>query len=440
MRLVGLVLLTLTISLPAGAEVPDPGKPEPPAELDGAELAEYLRTHGCAGCRIADRNLAGQDLDRANLAGAEIDRVDLRGATCGACNLDRAHMGVVQLDGASFTGASLRKATFACSTDFPDMMCTDYASESSTVDFTRADLRGADLSGLPDVLLKSASVEGARFPAAFAPSLNEALFDTVWLIPGYASISASQAFSRSEIARLTPYLERCTVCWTVYTYVFASAGGKTPHPPSFDCAHASSATERAICASDQLCALDCIVAAAFERAKETGGADVSELKRGQRAWLVRRDGCGEHAECIHEALRPRAAELLVGDIPPSFSAGTYRTFSHAPLLPEGIDGTRTGTKLGGLLSNNADRLKVSVKTKDTVHVEGEALSASGDVCEVDDEYRFDPLTGRYFATSGDSAKQAGALVLIDSFLLFEGGVGLCGSNASLAGVWVRVGP
>lgn len=440
MRLVILALLALTVAAPARAESPDTAKPEPPADLDGAQLAEHLRAHGCAGCRIANRNLAGQDLSRANLAGAEFDHVDLRGVTGANCNLDRATFNAVQLDGASFTGASLHKAMFGCSTDFPDLMCTDYASESATVDFTRANLRGADLSGLPDVLLKNATVEGARFPSAFSPSLNEALFDTVWLIPGYASISASQAFNRTEIARLTPYLERCTVCWTVYTYRFASAGGKTPHPPSFECAHASSATERAICASDQLCALDCIVAAAFERAKGASGADVGELKRSQRAWLVRRDGCRDHPECLHEALRPRAAELLVGDEPPSFVPGTYRTFTHAPLLPEGIDGTRTGTKIAGLLSNNADRLKLKAVSEGTVQVEGEALGASGDVCQANDEYRFDPLTGRYFSTSGDSAKQAGALVLLDSFLLFEGGLSLCGENASLEGVWVRVGP
>lgn len=438
MRLVIVALLALLVPTAVRAEIP--ANPEPPAELDGAELAEYLREHGCAGCRIANRNLAGQDLNRANLAGAAFDHVDLRGATCVACNLDRTRLDAVHLDGAKFTGASLRRATFGCSTDFPDMMCTDYASEAATVDFTRADLRGADLSGLPDVMLKNASVEGARFPVAFSPTLNEALFDTVWLIPGYASISASQAFSRTEIARLTPFLERCTVCWTVYTYLFASAGGKTPHPPSFDCDHASSASERAICASDQLCALDCIVSVAFERAKQADDADVGELKRSRRAWLVRRDGCGDHPECLHEALRPRAAELLVGDEPPAFVAGTYRTFTHAPLLPEGIDGTRTGTKLAGLLSNNADRLKISVVAKDTVHVEGEALSASGDVCTADDDYRFDPLTGRYFSTSGDSAKQAGALVLLDTYLLFEGGLSLCGESASLEGVWVRVGP
>jgi len=80
--------------------------------------------------------------------------------------------------------------------------------------------------------------------------------------------------------------------------------------PSFDCAQAGTSTERAICASDSLAALDRQIADSFLRAREAAtAAEQDGLRQQQRLWLAQRNGCGADADCLRSSMTTRLAEL-----------------------------------------------------------------------------------------------------------------------------------
>ena len=66
--------------------------------------------------------------------------------------------------------------------------------------------------------------------------------------------------------------------------------------PSFDCAKAQTADEKAICADEQLSELDRLTARAFDEAKRTGGR--AKAIAAARASLARRQGCNSDKACI----------------------------------------------------------------------------------------------------------------------------------------------
>lgn len=84
--------------------------------------------------------------------------------------------------------------------------------------------------------------------------------------------------------------------------------------PSFDCARAKAASERAICASTVLPALDLRVARAYAEAGRVLGGELGtwaegRLRADQRSWLRRRDRCGADVACLTRELRGRAEVL-----------------------------------------------------------------------------------------------------------------------------------
>lgn len=96
--------------------------------------------------------------------------------------------------------------------------------------------------------------------------------------------------------------------------------------PSFDCARAKAASERAICASTVLPALDLRVARAYAEARQVLGGELGtwvegRLRADQRSWLRRRDRCGADVACLTRELRSRAEVLSfrapVGNGPPT---------------------------------------------------------------------------------------------------------------------------
>ncbi len=421
------LLFALLISGPAHAQV---------TALDGEALAAQLRRDGCPACEIAEKDLAGQNLDGANLAGARIDRVDLRGASCRGCNLAGARIGVVQLDGADLSGANLAGVNLECSPYVVGMMCTEYADEAASVNLTGATLTGADLSGLPDVILTGARTDGARFGVEFPPSLADAHFDRVTLTGTYGASAEPAAFSRAEIEQMAPFVRRCTGCWSVYKFQFFPPASGSHHPPSFACDQVSNIAERTLCDSEQLCGLDRMIAAAYSAARGAPGADAAAVKASQIAWLAERDACGQDGGCLIASMRARVAALAAGASPPAFEPGTYLRFGHAPALPPAL--SDLAPRLLPLLSNSADELVVTSKTSGTIHVQGEAIGGNAHLCAVDDDYRFDPATGHYTPLQYDPDWDRGTLTLVGGHLLFEGGQALCGVRASLDGQWVRV--
>lgn len=82
--------------------------------------------------------------------------------------------------------------------------------------------------------------------------------------------------------------------------------------PSFDCAKASSAAEKAICSSIQLASFDRSVSwsykVAYDDTKQNGD-NLSPLVSSQQAWLRKRNACGGDASCLLTTMRQRLDEL-----------------------------------------------------------------------------------------------------------------------------------
>jgi uncharacterized protein YecT (DUF1311 family) len=78
---------------------------------------------------------------------------------------------------------------------------------------------------------------------------------------------------------------------------------------SFPCEKAATATEKAICASFELAAWDRSVAAAYQEALRGDGATQDKIRDEQKAWLKKRDACGDRVPCIDDLLWRRVDDL-----------------------------------------------------------------------------------------------------------------------------------
>ncbi len=106
----------------------------------------------------------------------------------------------------------------------------------------------------------------------------------------------------------------------VLTAVFALwASGGIASEPSFDCAKASSSAEEAICASDDLAALDREVSRLYALASKGPNMTddrLQELRAFQRGWVKGRDECWKSdlglEACVAEEYALRIQELRQG--------------------------------------------------------------------------------------------------------------------------------
>ena len=83
---------------------------------------------------------------------------------------------------------------------------------------------------------------------------------------------------------------------------------------SFDCRKAASSTEKAICGSAELSALDSLMAAAWRRSTQIFAGPEAEamivpLRNEQREWLGRRNACGSNVSCLRLTYQQRTAVL-----------------------------------------------------------------------------------------------------------------------------------
>lgn len=86
----------------------------------------------------------------------------------------------------------------------------------------------------------------------------------------------------------------------------------SPVSPSFDCARAGNAPERAICSSPELAQLDRQMADYFRQARDAlGGRSADEVRTLQRAWLGRRDQCGSNQACLADSMRQQIQVLAI---------------------------------------------------------------------------------------------------------------------------------
>ncbi len=434
-----LVLIALLVlSTPATAEDEAP-RPTPPPDLGGAALAEYLRTTGCPGCLLQGSDLAGQNLDGANLAGARLDGVDLTGATCHGCKLEGAHIAMAQLDGADLDGADLRRLTSDCSPFFAYTMCQQ-STENPRVTMRKANLAGADLSGIVDLDVTGAKVEGATFHVGFPPSLAAAEFDHVELAPEYGSEGGRQTFDKAEIKALAGFVQYYQGSWVPLSLDFGEAGRS--HSPSFDCAKASSDTEKALCQRAELALLDRMLAAAYKAARDRTGADEDALKTQQLAWIETRNACGAEWGCLSEAMRSRIGELLRQAGPGTVvRTGEYEPSYAEPKIAASVGSAETRAKLRKLMRFDATSIEVEDATGGVMKLEAFALGGNGHMCSLEGEtFLYDEAKGRWYyggedADGGDEA-QFGVITAVDRYLLFDGGQLWCGARASLDGIYV----
>ncbi|AER32189.1 MULTISPECIES: lysozyme inhibitor LprI family protein [Pantoea] len=106
--------------------------------------------------------------------------------------------------------------------------------------------------------------------------------------------------------------------WNSQTYLLLKKLPSNPKPaPSFDCAKASSDTEKAICSNVELSGWDKSVAQAYSIAvKQIKSIDVdvkdklATLRSAQSNWIKKRNECGGDASCLSEKMQSRVSELV----------------------------------------------------------------------------------------------------------------------------------
>jgi hypothetical protein len=91
--------------------------------------------------------------------------------------------------------------------------------------------------------------------------------------------------------------------------LYLSRRSATPKP-SFDCAKATTATEKAICSDANLAAWDRSVALAWKRQRERDGGVDSTIKAKHTAWLRTRDACGADVACLATTMRDHTSYLV----------------------------------------------------------------------------------------------------------------------------------
>lgn len=79
--------------------------------------------------------------------------------------------------------------------------------------------------------------------------------------------------------------------------------------PSFDCAAASKASEHTICSNDNLARVDAYTGGMY-RCLLDAATDAKDLRATQRAWLSKRDACGEDVGCLRGAYGDIAAAYM----------------------------------------------------------------------------------------------------------------------------------
>jgi len=80
--------------------------------------------------------------------------------------------------------------------------------------------------------------------------------------------------------------------------------------PSFDCAHATTATERAVCSDPYIARLDVVMADVYALALRSDEGIAPRVRSSQRDWLRMRNHCGSDRACLVSAYTARVMELF----------------------------------------------------------------------------------------------------------------------------------
>jgi len=88
--------------------------------------------------------------------------------------------------------------------------------------------------------------------------------------------------------------------------------GATASTASFDCAKASSPTEKAICSHPSLAKMDRELASVYHAAlKRADPEERPKMKSAQRSWLAHREACKGELRCIEGSYQRRITQLQI---------------------------------------------------------------------------------------------------------------------------------
>jgi uncharacterized protein len=99
----------------------------------------------------------------------------------------------------------------------------------------------------------------------------------------------------------------------IYSFIFVTFVGNA-NAASFDCSKASTAHEKAICASPSLSALDIKLAEIYKTVQATT-SDATKLKAEQVAWIKETRVCGGDVACLERSYNARINELAAKPAP-----------------------------------------------------------------------------------------------------------------------------
>ncbi len=195
---------------------------------------------------------------------------------------------------------------------------------------------------------------------------------------------------------------------------------------SYDCARATSAVERTICANPRLSRLDEELASAF--ASMLGVvANPAALRERQREWMRERDACADE-HCLERLYIRRVAGLRAGT----------RPLAESRAAALGIYERR----VDGAADPHAATLTIAAGSGDLVHVTGEATwigdAATGNVNTgtIDGMVRMQGNGARYELDGCQFA-----IEFLPDALIVDGDNGACGGmNVSFDGDYERVDP
>ncbi|MEI9905201.1 MAG: hypothetical protein WDN06_15530 [Asticcacaulis sp.] len=92
--------------------------------------------------------------------------------------------------------------------------------------------------------------------------------------------------------------------------VFAAFGAPAAHAASFNCSHAKTSDEKAVCASRSLSEADIKMATLFEvDTRLVAMGTRGDIQDAQVAWLKSRRACGKSTTCLTKSYARRIKEL-----------------------------------------------------------------------------------------------------------------------------------
>lgn len=340
------------------------------AKLRGADLTEAI--------------ICGSDLTKADLTGAHLDRALIGGHTdMDEANLENASARGLQIEDASATvridGADLRRARLMCD---PINFSRCNGNGVAISSMFRADLRGAVVDHL---CCSAAGLRDARLDGV-TTQLNDRFHDTdfdqlaagvgesghIAFIPDWGVSGHRTLFSGRELRQIATALSQ-----------MRSASIR----PSFDCARAASAVEKAICADPKLAAMDSALNWLWQRVEHT-----PEENAAQKKWLGARADCpppGEDSRgsfvsptdlqgCVGLAYVERIKQLAPKSSTAVVGGGTYTT--DQPLEPRRGKYSTLTEKFLTAQGFRQDEITVKELGGGAGHIEGRGVWGNGHLC------------------------------------------------------------